>query len=61
MARFDLLDEYSCIVAPKRSPRRPDREQDLRQEGSLPARNEWRRAAATIAGLAVLVIAIATL
>lgn len=68
MARFDLLQEYSCVVTPARSARRPAARPEA--EDGRPGRGEsrpaanpraWRQGATAIVGLALVVTAIALL
>ena len=63
MDRFDLLDEYTCIVAPRRlqsgaSGEMTHREADL---DSHYGKSSWRHAVTMIVGLGVVLAVITTL
>ena len=63
MARFDLLDEYTCVVVPKRL-QIGARGEMARRKASLDsyyAKASWRHAVAMIVGLGVLLTVVATL
>ena len=63
MARFDLLDEYTCVVVPKRS-QSGARGEMARHKSSLnnrPAKASWRHAVALILGLGIHLTMVAAL
>jgi hypothetical protein len=61
MARLDLLDEYTCVVTPKHSRNRTSEETARVESSGQPADAAWKPAVAAIVGIAVLVVAVATL
>ena len=63
MARFDLLDEYTCVVVPKRSKSGASGEMARRKSSldSRPAKAGWRHAVALILGFGILLTMVAAL
>jgi hypothetical protein len=56
MRRFDLLDEYSCVAVPRRSPARDRSPLNVHGDGNSGASRGWRYGMTGV--IAILAIAI---